>query len=496
LDDDIYRTAQEKFNAIVDTIEDCYKRKQPVLVGTVSIEKSELIAKMLQKKKIPHNVLNAKQHSREANIIAQAGHPGAVTIATNMAGRGTDIMLGGNSEMLLEEASQKVKDKNKLALLEAQIKEKVAKDKKIVIEAGGLYVLGTERHESRRVDNQLRGRSGRQGDAGVSKFFLSFEDDLMRIFASDRLSSIMKMGFKEGQAMTDPMVSRAIEKAQQRVESHNFDIRRNLLKFDDVMNDQRKVIYAQRIDIMDTEDVSKTVRDMRDDVTENIVNAAIPPKSYPEQWDTQLLEMEIFRVYGLQLPVHEWAKEEGVADKEILERLDKYTDELMADKQEKYGESVMRLLEKRVLLVTLDQLWKEHLLRLDHLRQGIGLRAYGQKDPLNEYKREAFAMFEEMLARLNEVVTTRLAHMELSAEQRDEKELVKSPKNRQKMKESRIDPALTERKPSSPVLGTAISKIAPEDRDANNPETWGKVARNENCPCGSGKKYKQCHGSV
>jgi preprotein translocase subunit SecA len=495
-DDDIFRTAQEKYDAITKIIADCYKRQQPVLVGTISIEHSELISKLLKDIKIPHNVLNAKQHEREAHIIAQAGHPGAITIATNMAGRGTDIKLGGNPEMLLEDAAATITDPAKLKEVETQIKQKVEADKQIVIAAGGLYVLGTERHESRRIDNQLRGRSGRQGDPGVSKFFLSLEDDLMRIFGSERISGMLqKLGLKDGESITHPWISRAIEKAQEKVEAHNFEIRRNLLKFDDVMNNQRKVIYEQRIELMDTEDVSETVKGMRDEVTEELVLTYVPQKSYAEQWDMESLHKEIYRNYGVSLPVQEWAKEEGVADHEILERLDIEIDKLFAQKEQDYGSEVMRTLEKRILLLTLDQLWKDHLLSLDHLRQGIGLRAYGQKDPLNEYKREAFAMFEEMLSKLREIVTARLAHMELSEEQRSARALADTPKPAQKMRESRIDPAFA-RDVAAPILVQSKRNVNPEARDVADPQTWGKVARNEPCPCGSGKKYKQCHGQL
>ena len=500
-DDDIYRTAEEKYNAIIETILECHKRKQPVLVGTVSIEKSELISKMLKAKKIPHNVLNAKHHEKEAHIIAQAGHPSAVTIATNMAGRGTDITLGGNVQMLLEEEQEKSKKAVDAKELEEKISKQVEENKKLVLEAGGLYVLATERHESRRIDNQLRGRAGRQGDPGVSKFFLSLEDDLMRIFGSERISGMLqKLGLEEGEAITHPWISRAIEKAQQKVEAHNYEARKSVLKFDDVMNDQRKVIYDQRVELMDAEDVSESVKDMRDQVSENLVNNYIPEKSYPEQWDTETLQKEIFRVFGLNLDAQGWAKEEGIADKEVLERLDKAVDELFDQKEERYGEKIIRLLEKRILLVTLDQLWKEHLLALDHLKQGIGLRAYGQKDPLNEYKREAFSMFEQMLFNMNEVVTARLAHMEISDDHADAENIQKLSRRRSNMREERVDPAIASgpgvgQAPKA-VLGQAKRKIAPEDRDPNDPSTWGKVARNELCPCGSGKKYKQCHGKM
>lgn len=502
-DDDIYRTAEEKYNAIVEVIADCYKRQQPVLVGTVSIEKSELIAGLLKKKKIPHNVLNAKQHEREAHIIAQAGHPGAVTIATNMAGRGTDIMLGGNLEMLVADEMAKQKDQSQATVdkITGRLKEKLNEDKEKVKEAGGLYVLGTERHESRRIDNQLRGRAGRQGDAGVSKFFLSLEDDLMRIFGSDRISGMLKkLGLKEGESITHPWISRSIEKAQQKVEQHHFEVRKSLLKFDDVMNDQRKVVYEQRIDLMDTEDVSETVKGMYDEISEELVENHIPPKSYPEQWDTEGLKKEIFRIYGIHVPVDEWAREEGIAEKEVLEKLDKCVDDLFAAKEAKYGVQMMRLAEKKILLLTLDQLWKDHLLSLDHLKQGIGLRAYGQKDPLNEYKREAFQMFQGMLANIREVVTARMAHMELNLEHQGEQMLAPGQGRRpQRMFESRVDPAMAavnERTGQQVQLAQVTKKVSPEERDPADPVTWGKVARNEVCPCGSGKKYKQCHGKL
>lgn len=496
-DDDIYRTAAEKYDAILTVIEDCHKRGQPVLVGTISIEKSEFISDLLKKKKIPHNVLNAKQHEREANIVAQAGRFGAVTIATNMAGRGTDIMLGGNAEMILEEQQEGKKAKADNTAIIASIKKQISEEKAKVIEAGGLFVLATERHESRRIDNQLRGRAGRQGDPGVSKFFLSLEDDLMRIFGSDRIGGMLqKLGLKEGEAITHPWISRAIAKAQERVEGHNYEIRKNLLKFDDVMNDQRKVIYDQRIGLMETDDVSQTIKDMRDEVTEELVVKYIPQKSYAEEWETETLQNEIFRVYGVHAPVTEWAKEEGIADPEILQRLDNEIDKLFAEKEKNYGVEIIRMAEKRIVLLTLDQMWKEHLLSLDHLRQGIGLRAYGQKDPLNEYKREAFDMFSDMLTRMREVVTGRIAHMEIGVDSQERENLAAAPKLNRRMQESRIDPALISREPGKVSITTPKKKIKPEERVASDESSWGKVARNESCPCGSGKKYKQCHGKI
>lgn len=496
-DDEIYRTAKEKYEAIADIIADCHKRGQPILVGTVSIEQSELVAKFLKKKKVPHNILNAKHHEREAHIIAQAGRLKAVTIATNMAGRGTDIMLGGNPEMLLEdELSKKKADKEKL---EQKIAEQVKKEKEEVIKAGGLFVLGTERHESRRVDNQLRGRSGRQGDPGTSRFMLSMEDDLLRIFGAERISGLMqRMGMEEGQAIgNSKLMNRTIEKAQQKVENLNYEMRKTLLRFDDVMNDQRKVIYDQRIELMETDDVSETVNDMVEEINEQLVDVHIPPKSYAEQWDTEGLEKEIFRIYGIQVPVQKLAKKEGVADTEILEEINKATDALLKGKVAKYSEDIMRLVEKKILLLTLDQLWKDHLLSLDHLRQGINLRAYGQKDPLNEYKREAFYMFQEMLSNIKEVTVTRLAHTELSPTQHHSAEELEAAPEQKHTHESRIDPAMARAQEGrQPVLGQVRTHIAPEDRNPADPSTWGKVGRNELCPCGSGKKYKQCHGKI
>ena len=477
-DDEIYRTMAEKNDAILKQIDECHAKGQPVLVGTVSIERSEQLASLLKKKKIAHHVLNARYHEQEAAIIAQAGRFKAVTIATNMAGRGTDIVLGGNPEM--------TKDLSK---------EQHAEEKRKVIEAGGLYVIGTERHESRRIDNQLRGRSGRQGDPGTSKFYLSLEDDLMRIFGSEKMTGMLQMlGLKDGEAIQHPWISRALEKAQQRVEARNFDIRKNILKFDDVMNDQRKVIYEQRIDLMEAVDISETLIDMREEVTMALVERYIPEKSYAEQWDSEGLQKEMFHIFGLHLPVIEWAKEEGIGSQEILARVRQAVLDEVEAKTHKIGEENMRMMEKRVLLLTLDQLWKDHLLSMDHLRQGINLRAYGQKDPLNEFKREAFIMFDQMLSNLRELVCQRLAQFELrSAEELDMLE-VKAPKN---MHETRLDPAagFQPPQPTGDIGGTVrIKNDGPVD--PNDPTTWGKVGRNDNCPCGSGKKYKFCHGKI
>lgn len=497
-DDEVYRIADEKNDAIVAMIEECHKRQQPALVGTVSIEKSEHLAELLKKKKIPHSVLNARHHEHEALIIAQAGAPGAVTIATNMAGRGTDIQLGGNVEMRvrleLEDNADPVTREQRIA----QVRAEVEAARQVVLAAGGLFVIGTERHESRRIDNQLRGRSGRQGDPGGSKFFLSLEDDLMRIFGSERIDVMMrKLGLEAGEAIIHPWVNKALEKAQQKVEARNFEIRKNLLKFDDVMNDQRKVIYEQRKEVMDSEDVAAEVTYMRHEVIGNLVTRHIPEKAYVEKWEVASLHEETLRILGLDLPIVEWAKEEGIADTEIRERLTQASDRKMAEKAANYGPEVMRDVEKSLLLQLLDQMWKEHLLTLDHLRQGIGLRAYGQRDPLNEYKREAFNLFEEMLARLRERVTMVLSHVELRFEAPAE---LTPQRNEQQMIETRDDPAFAQG-PVRPAQdgdgdGTVRSRRAATAVNPGDPATWGRVARNAPCPCGSGKKYKHCHGAI
>ncbi len=490
-DDEIYRTSDERDHAVTELIRECHERNQPVLVGTVSIESSEAFSKKLKKARIPHNVLNARHHDKEAHIIAQAGRPGAVTIATNMAGRGTDIQLGGNLDMRL---SDELKDQTN-DVKAAKIRDEVAKDKQIVIEAGGLYVIGTERHESRRIDNQLRGRSGRQGDPGASKFFISLEDDLMRIFGSERIDGMLqRLGLEEGEAIYHPWMNKAIERAQNKVEQRNYEIRKNLLKFDDVMNDQRKVIYEQRHELMEAEEMSDTVDEMRDDVIEDLIQTHIPPKSYAEQWDAETLEKEVYRIFGLELPIQDWAKEEGIADEEIAERLTRETDELMTTKRDEHYPKLFQYAEKRILLQTLDQLWKDHLLSLDHLRQGIGLRAYGQRDPLNEYKQEAFTLFEHMLHQLREVVTTRMSRLQIRVE--NPEELMRM--EQQKMHETRQDPALAgQSQPQNRMpVETVHTRIAAEERNPNDPNTWGRVGRNEPCPCGSGKKFKQCHGRL
>jgi preprotein translocase subunit SecA len=497
-DDEVYRTAAEKDDAIVEQILDCRERGQPVLVGTVSIERSEHLSAMLNKKKIPHHVLNARYHEQEASIISQAGVSGGVTIATNMAGRGTDIQLGGNPDMRIKVEINDTDDTDG----KARIRTEVAADKETVVAAGGLFILGTERHESRRIDNQLRGRSGRQGDPGASKFFLSLEDDLMRIFGSERIDGMLKkLGLEEGEAIVHPWVNKALEKAQQKVEARNFEIRKNLLKFDDVMNDQRKVVYEQRKELMSEDDVSHTVTDMRHHVIDGLVAKHVPANAYAEQWNMHGLHAEALRIFNLDLPLADWAAEEGIADAEIRERLTAAADRKMAEKAANYGPEIMRMVEKSLLLQILDQVWKEHLLGLDHLRQGIGLRAYAQKDPLNEYKREAFNLFEEMLERLRERVTSVLAHVELQMTPQAEEALAQY--EPQEMHETREDPAFerADAGPQHPAAATPAatpvrSRHASGTVDPKDPATWGRVARNNPCPCGSGKKYKHCHGQL
>ncbi|HEX9808937.1 MAG TPA: preprotein translocase subunit SecA [Alphaproteobacteria bacterium] len=502
-EDEVYRTAGEKTEAILDQIAECHERRQPVLVGTVSIEKSETLSAALKRRKIPHNVLNARYHEQEAQIIAQAGKPGTVTIATNMAGRGTDIQLGGNVDMRVRTELAEVADAPGREERIAAIRDEVEAARKVVIEAGGLFVIGSERHEARRIDNQLRGRSGRQGDPGASKFFLSLEDDLMRIFGSERMDTMLqRLGLEEGEAITHPWVTKALQKAQEKVEARNFDIRKNLLRFDDVMNDQRKVIYEQRIELMESDDVSDTVAAMREEVIADMVARAIPEKAYPEEWDTHLLHEEGLRILALDLPVADWAGEEGIADEAIRERILQAAGRKMAEKAATYGPEVMRMVEKSLLLQILDQTWKDHLLSLDHLRQGINLRAYAQRDPLNEYKTEAFSMFEAMLERLRENVTAVLCHLEVSFETPEEIALTREAPP--EMHEGRTDPALAGGGYVGGDGGGAdllerprtVRYAKAEELDPNDPASWGKVPRNAPCPCGSGRKYKHCHGRL
>jgi preprotein translocase subunit SecA len=478
--DEIYRTATEKYRAIIRHIKEAHEKGQPLLVGTVSIEKSEYLSGLLKKEGIKHHVLNARYHEQEAHIIAQAGRPGAVTIATNMAGRGTDIMLGGNAEARIAlEATELPEGVEREAKIN-KLKEEIAAAKEQVIASGGLFVIATERHESRRIDNQLRGRSGRQGDPGASKFFLSLEDDLMRIFGSERIDGLLqKLGMKEDEAIFHPWMTRAIERAQQKVEARNYEIRKNLLKYDDVMNDQRKVIYEQRIELMEVQDVSETIDAMREEINEKLVHIAMPPKSYADSWLTEDLEKELVRVYGITMSVQTWAQEEGIADAEMLQRINKTTAEHFQSKVDQYGLLMMQMAQKRILLQTLDQLWKDHLLSLDHLRQGIHLRGYGQRDPLNEYKLEAFSLFEQMLGALREMVIMRLSYLEIHMEPPSMPAMPQ-----RKMFESRVDPALADEATGAPVPGGI-------------PASSGqKVGRNDPCPCGSGKKFKHCHGAI
>jgi preprotein translocase subunit SecA len=496
-DDEVYRTAREKVDSIITLIDECRNRKQPVLVGTVSIEKSEMLAEKLKERKIPHQVLNARYHEQEAYIIAQAGRPGAVTIATNMAGRGTDIQLGGNFEMRVLRELEGVTDEAERARRIAEIQAEIAVAKETVIQAGGLFVLGTERHESRRIDNQLRGRSGRQGDPGNSKFFLSLEDDLMRIFGSERMDLMLrKLGLQEGEAIVHSWINKALEKAQQKVEARNFEIRKNLLKYDNVMNDQRKVIYEQRREIMSADDVAQTITDMRQEVIDGLVSRCIPENAYAEQWDAKTLHDETARLLNLDLPIEAWTQEEGIADEAIRERLHDAIDRKMAEKAANYGPQIMRMAEKSLLLQLLDQAWKEHLLALDHLRQGIGLRAYGQRDPLNEYKREAFELFSEMLARLRESIVSVLAHLELRISTPEAELFNQAPAE---MHETREDPAFGAAE--APAGAGDVAVLSRPRRhptgqiDPKVPDSWGKVARNAPCPCGSGKKFKHCHGT-
>jgi preprotein translocase subunit SecA len=492
-DDEVYRTAEEKYHAVASLIEEARTRLQPVLVGTVSIEKSEILSEILKKRKIPHAVLNARFHEQEATIVAQAGAPGAVTIATNMAGRGTDIKLGGNLDMRMRQEADILPDMGLRAEKAATIRAEVVENHAKVKAAGGLFVIGTERHESRRIDNQLRGRSGRQGDPGASRFFLSLEDDLMRIFGSDRMGGMLqRLGLKDGEAIVHPWINKALEKAQKKVEARNFDTRKNLLKYDDVMNDQRKEVYAQRREYMSATDVSETVAAFRQELAEAMVKQRIPEKAFAEQWETAELTAEVKRVFNLDLPIVEWGKEEGIEETAIRERLQQAVDSAAASKAANFGPEIMRYIEKSLLLQMFDTVWKEHLLALDHLRQGIGLRAYGQRDPLNEYKSEAFALFNAMLDDLRERVTTMLSRVELSAEPPP------LPHNLpQGMVENFAAPAFAGGDHFDESSPMRISQAAPlATIDPDDPTSWANVSRNAPCPCGSGKKFKHCHGKA
>jgi preprotein translocase subunit SecA len=496
-DDEVYRTAEEKYEAVATLIEDSRKRGQPVLVGTTSIEKSETISNILKKKRIPHQVLNARFHEQEAEIISQAGATGGVTIATNMAGRGTDIKLGGNLDMLLKKHLTGIDDPVAQAQRAAEINDEVAEAHGKVKESGGLFVIGTERHESRRIDNQLRGRSGRQGDPGRSRFFLSLEDDLMRIFGSDRMGGMLqRLGLKDGEAIVHPWINKALEKAQKKVEARNFDTRKNVLKYDDVMNAQRKEVYAQRKEFMKATDVSETVTDMRAEVIAAMVMRRIPEKAFAEQWELKELAEDVLRVFNLELPVEEWGREEGIDEHGLRERIEHSADAMMAAKAANLGPDLMRFIEKSLLLQVLDGVWKEHLYALDHLRQGIGLRAYGQRDPLNEYKSEAFALFNAMLDELKERVTTMLARVQLAPDP-------VQPPPPTIMTELHPQPAPAYGLEADAAMegAGAMTITAPQPMradavDPNDPSTWRNASRNAPCPCGSGKKYKHCHGRL
>ncbi len=482
----VFLTQKDKFEAIIEDIKECHERGQPVLVGTASIEVSELLSKMLRKARIKHEVLNAKQHAREAEIIAQAGRPGAITIATNMAGRGTDIVLGGNLEAMLEAACEKGASEEELQ----RIRDKWQQDHDKVLELGGLRIIGTERHESRRIDNQLRGRAGRQGDPGSSRFYLSLEDSLMRIFASERVSAMMqKLGMEEGEAIEHPWVSKAIENAQRKVEGHNFDIRKQLLEYDDVANDQRKVIYEQRNELMSTDDVSETIESIREDVLNGVIDQYIPPQSLEEQWDVAGLEKALQEEFGLQLEIQKWLDEDDDLHEETLRQ--RILDEMIAAykaKEERVGSAVMRDLEKRVMLYVLDTLWKEHLAAMDYLRQGIHLRGYAQKNPKQEYKREAFEMFSQLLERIKHDVIALLSKLEVRSEQ--DVEAV----DEQRAAQDRVQ--YQHAQAASIAAGGGDKGAGGEAAATPFVREGRKIGRNEPCPCGSGKKYKQCHGKL
>jgi preprotein translocase subunit SecA len=496
-DDQVFRTAREKYDAIINTIQEARTKGQPVLVGTTSIEKSEILSGMLKAKNFPHNVLNARYHEQEAQIIAQAGVPGAVTIATNMAGRGTDIKLGGNLEMRTATELADIAEGPERQARIAAIAQEIEINKQKVLEAGGLFVIGTERHESRRIDNQLRGRSGRQGDPGRSLFYLSLEDDLMRIFGSERMDGMLqKLGLKEGEAIVHPWINKALEKAQQKVEARNFDIRKNLLKFDNVMNDQRKAIFDQRIGIMKGEDVAETIDDMRHQTVHELISKHIPENAYAEQWDAPGLRVRLREAIGIDFPIEDWAREEGIANEEIHERVIKAADELYAAKRAKYGPEVMAQVEKAVLLQTLDHLWRDHIITVEHLRQVIHLRGYGQRDPLNEYKTEGYELFEAMIAKLRETATGQVMRVEIQMRPADD--MLPDENELPQMAAHHLDADTGVDDVVDAVFGSAAAggvALAAPARDPKSPASWGNVSRNEPCPCGSGKKYKHCHGA-
>ena len=484
-DDRVYRTQREKYEAMIKEIKEANVKNQPVLVGTTSIDKSEMFSQALTAQGITHNVLNARLHEQEAQIIADAGKLGAVTIATNMAGRGTDIQLGGNVELIVQ-AALKADPETDPEVIRTKVEEEQADEKKKVIEAGGLFVMASERHESRRIDNQLRGRSGRQGDPGRTSFYLSLEDDLMRIFGSDRLEKVLTtLGLEEGEAIVHPWVNKSLERAQAKVEGRNFDIRKQLLKFDDVMNDQRKVVFGQRREIMEATDLSEITTDMRSEVIEDLIYEFMPPNSYADQWNTEGLYAAVIERLGVDAPVMEWCSEEGVDDEQISERLLVVTDEQMSAKAEAFGPETMRLIEKQLLLQSIDGKWREHLLTLEHLRSVVGFRGYAQRDPLNEYKNEAFQLFESMLDSLREDVTQKLSQIRPITEE-EQRAMVEQTATQQAQVQTAAKPDLPE-----PTAEAVAAGFDPEDSG-----TWGNPSRNGNCPCGSGDKFKHCHGRV
>ena len=482
--DQIYRTAREKYEAIVSEIKKAHETGQPILVGTTSIEKSEMLSQMLTKAGIKHNVLNARQHEQEAQIVGDAGKIGAVTIATNMAGRGTDIQLGGNVEMRVLAALAENPESDP-ETLRRSITEEHAAEKEKVLASGGLFVLATERHESRRIDNQLRGRSGRQGDPGRSSFFLSLEDDLMRIFGSERLDKVLStLGMEEGEAIVHPWVNKSLERAQAKVEGRNFDIRKQLLKFDDVMNDQRKAIFGQRLDVLEADDLSDVVQDMRRDVIDDLITVHMPPRSYAEQWNSEGLYADIIDYFGLDLPIIAWAQEDGVDDETIAERISDAVDKMMAEKSVAFGPQSMRQIEKQVLLQIIDTKWREHLITLEHLRSVVGFRGYAQRDPLNEYKNEAFQLFEGLLNGLRSDVSRHLAKIR-PLTQEEQAAMMQQMIAQQQMAQGQSQ--TSEQRPAEPVNANF---------DETDPSSWGNPGRNAPCPCGSGKRFKHCHGRL
>jgi preprotein translocase subunit SecA len=491
-DDEIYKTKAEKYKAIVNDIKQCHSKKQPILVGTVTIENSEYISKLLKKEKLPHKVLNAKFHMEESKIISQAGIPGAITIATNMAGRGTDIKLGGSREVFIEELKSKKLTKAKLQEKIDLIDTKIKEDKKLAIEAGGLYVLGTERHESRRIDNQLRGRSGRQGDVGKSKFYLSLEDDLMRIFGSDKLSIMLsKLGLKDDEAIFHPLITKTLIRAQNKVEMHHFEIRKNLLKYDDIVNDQRKEIYKRRMDIIKSNDLGKDIIKIIDDVNQDLIGKAIPKKSYLEQWDLQSVEKEMLRIYGIKLDIKSFSSKEGVSAEEILDYVNENAEKLILEKEKERGVEIEKELRRQIFLMTLDYEWKNHLLALDKMRNNINLRAYAGKDPFIEYKRESAELFQDMIYNIEEKSIIRIAHAKLQDQSNQQEALDKLTQFSKSKKNSEYNYSS-----NSNILNAKDNQSRNTKNINNTRDKWANVGRNQKCPCGSGLKYKHCHGKI